>query len=339
MMLSRCVAAFVVVSLVSPQLLAALPRNDAPLTVEQLQQRYPGVELHAVTGAEFAQSQREYAGHSTLLVDARDGSTAAPAITPTSTPPPCPPGTVIRLRQETNRPLNPESGRGQPEIECVPPAKESEPPPFNVNILGEFHGGVGGGNGNGSEILYVVIGLVVVAVLVVYSVKYAYDVATHQRQYTHWWDMGFQSTVVVGNESVDRGSLAALRFAGGIVDARMRVGLTGELGVMDVTLRDSGAASVHSRSTYGMLGPAVRWMIAAEPNPSFLFLEVLGGSASDARIGVLSTARAGISLGINERARFGFNFGSLYTDVKDSEGLLGAKTYNTVYGVELGYRF
>lgn len=337
--LNRCIAVFVLLCLISTQSFAALPHNDAALTVEQLHQRYPGAALHAVTAAVFKQAQREYAGHSLLLVDAQAAQTSVPAITPTSTPPPCPPGTVIRIRQATNRPLNPESGREKQEIECVPAPVEYEPPPFNVNILGELRGGVRGGNGDGAQILYVVIGLVVVAVLVVYSFKYAYDIVMHKRQYTHWWDLGFQSTIVLGNHAIDRGSLAALRFAGGIIDDAMRVGLTSELGIMDVDLRDDSATVIHTRATYGMLGPAVRWIIASTSNPSFVYLEVLGGTANNTRIGVLSTARAGISVGINEHARFGFNVGSMYTDMKETEGLLGNNTYNTTYSVELGYRF
>lgn len=215
----------------------------------------------------------------------------------------------------------------------------SESPAVNVNILGELRSGMGSSHGNGAEVLYVVIGVVVVAVLVIYAVKFAYDIVAQEHQYSRWWDLSFQSSAVLGNNTVDGGTLTALKFAGGIVDDNMRVGLSGELGYMDVDLSDAGANAVHTRATYGMLGPAVRWIIASTPNPSYVFLEVIGGTANDSRIGVLSIARAGFNLGISSHARFGFNLGSMYTDVNDSKGLLDKKTYNSIYGVELGFRF
>ncbi|MGA1870181.1 MAG: hypothetical protein ACMUJM_16715 [bacterium] len=194
-----------------------------------------------------------------------------------------------------------------------------------------------------AAILYVVIGVVVVAVLIIYGGKYFYDVATGRGDFQYWWEVGAQSTFFNKADketALGRGSMAGLKFTSGIIDQDIRIGLAGEVGYLAVKLNSMFTSKfIDIDGLYGVIGPAIR-LCWGKINPHYLSLELLAGSSEHDEVGIISTARAGINWGIMEHIRFGINGGAIYFNLNETEGLFDEEgEFRFIIGIEVGYRF
>lgn len=200
------------------------------------------------------------------------------------------------------------------------------------------------GGGDGAAILFVVIGVFVVVVFMVYGIKYIYDVARHYDEYNYWWELDAAITLLGNNETPakhESGTLQGFKFASGFMDRNFHIGLAAEIGNLDLKLdlRDQEELEEFT-GFYGVLGPAVRVFFSENNQQVYLFLELLTGTTSPQKIRLISMARLGVNFKIYEHLRVGFNVGSLYVELKEDEGYFRERSdFSYIAGFELGFRF
>lgn len=193
---------------------------------------------------------------------------------------------------------------------------------------------------DGTVVLFVVIGLVVVAATVVYAGAYLYRVITNPCDISYWWDIKLHLTAL--SDRSEHGYLVGGRLCSGFIDHRVHAGIAIEAGYFDVkTDINDGTDSLEINGAYGMAGPHIRWLVGRyDVNPTHVFVELLGGITSRDEIDLISAARAGFVLRIGEYGRLGLNIGAMYSDLELDEGLVrDSDNYSLIIGTECGFRF
>jgi hypothetical protein len=306
------VAAIVTIDLPS---VAQIPSNS--MTVDELRSMYPTAEMKQVTIDEFEAITNDPGAQTTVIVEPGLDAGARTNVT----------------RQSQSAPT-PEPSRRRPR-----PAPNEDVvvvDDWSVNIFGS----VDVDNADVAAVVFVLVGVVVVAAAVVYAGAFAYQALTSSGEEYAWWlDGGAQGYAFFGGER--SGGMYGLRLAGGFMGAYADTGLAVEGGYLhgQVRVGDTDQA-VDVSSAYGMLGPTVRWVLTGIENPMMLELELLVGLAADDNLDLLSRATAGLSWGVGSDWRAGIAVGSLYTEVHTTEGPATTdSSFNLTSGVQMGRRF
>ncbi len=211
---------------------------------------------------------------------------------------------------------------------------------MNAGIF-DFLGDLGGVDGDAAIVIFVVVGVLVVAAVVVYSGVFLYRALTGVGDYSYWWDAELHSSTLVGGG--DSGFAAALRLSSGVDLDEARLGMVVEGGYLSatITLKDA-PNSVAVEGGYVMGGAGVRWPVGGMPeNRSFFGVEMLAGNVWDTDVDLMSVARTTLSLGIGAHTRLGFSLGALYLglDTDDSSLVEEGNNFTSMLGVEVGVRF
>lgn len=196
-------------------------------------------------------------------------------------------------------------------------------------------------------VIFVVIGVFIVAALIVYAGKFIYDIAVGNKKHDYWWEISPGFTIIENDTKYgyqENGYLAGLKLSTGFTDRRIQFGLTGEAGVMDLNLYfEDKKGLLELEGLYGMAGPAIRFLFNDDEqtqNTSYLYLELLAGTSEHEEAGLLSVARLGLNWRIQKHLRFGIHIGSLYFDLKESESIIEEEdNFRLTGGLEFGYRF
>jgi hypothetical protein len=226
----------------------------------------------------------------------------------------------------------------------VPEAPPSEVPPpdtcAGLDGLMVDLSGIDIPSDEGAIIILVVVGVVVVLSVVVYAAAFLYALAIGSGDVGYWWDLEAHGSLLFGNES--DGYMSGIRFSSGLENMPVMVGLVLEGGQIQA---DMGAQSplgiTEISGAYGLAGAGVRWALGGyESNPTYLGFDLLGGTAADENVNLMSVARANISLGFSPHLRFGFSLGALYMGLEADDGLIqDIDNFSTMTGVQIGYRF
>lgn len=192
-------------------------------------------------------------------------------------------------------------------------------------------------SGDGAMVVLVVIGIVVVAILVVYAAKYLYDVATSGKKYEYWMDAGWTYTYFSSKQNYNAGSMSGVKFSTGFKDGRAKIGVSAEAGAFEFTLQGVEESSwVNFGGSYAMAGPHVRF---ASGENAYIYLELLGGRSSHESVDTLAIGRFGIHA-LMGHVTAGVNIGAIYMGLADSEGIVqDVDNYETTTGFEIGYSF
>ena len=336
---SKCTSLVLALAIVLSSLSAHAEESAGGMTLQELKEKYPRARFVQVSLQEFEQIYSNYPGRNIVLVestnnagfqevDVRDMESAktngAPAsillIEPEQTQPdePKPP---VPGRHASSRPYDPYA----PHDTCV-----------GFDIFGD----IDVGSDEVAIVIFVLVGVVVVAASVLYVGYYAYDVLANGEDYEYWGDSGLRAGFLTGGDR--SGGLYGLRVAGGFWGGgAMDVGLAGEVGYMDVRVAiEDQPMDVRLSGLYGLAGPCLRWVLDGSDNPVCLVLDVLAGTADDSHVGLMSKASANLSWGIGPHARLGLQIGSLYMKLNEDEGPLNTDSdFNLMLGVDVGWRF
>ena len=301
----RIVAALLVVALPYP----AFPQTNEPtnqvVTVENLQAMYPTSQMRQVSMDEFR-----------ALTNA-PGAHAVTVISPDSGPP-----------SPSHRGYRSSRGHGP-----------SAPEPVCVDFI-DFSGTFDVGNDEFAVVIFVVVGVIVVAAAIVYAGFFIGSMlAGNWAEVEGWGEVCLNGSFFSGEDR--SGGMYGLRFAGGFSTDTADAGLAAEVGSINgrIATRESGE-SVDISTAYGIIGPTIRWVFDEEGNPISIDLDLLTGVAGDDNLDLLSRASVGVSWGIGSHWRLGFGIGAMYLKVKRSEGLVNTDSdFNLVGGLQTGVRF
>jgi hypothetical protein len=307
---------------------SALPESHAQvereITVEDLRRMYPDAELRQVDAAEFAAMTNDPGANAVVIVEPPKQGDAGIFT-----------GQVDRAVSQPRKTVPPRSGRparerryrnsSSPDVYCADV--------YCVDAFGSFDAG----SSEIAVIVFVVVGVVVVAAAFFYAGYFAYDMLRSDTDdYTGWWETGPRARVFYGGSR--SGGMYGLRVGGGFSSDNADVGLMLEGGYIhgDVAIREDDSI-VSVSSGYAMMGPTIRWMLDEGRNPLMLDMEVLAGMAADKDVDLISHASIGVSWGVGSAWRMGLSLGSLYMDIKRSEGPLRTESrFNLTGGLHFG---
>ena len=321
----------------------AEPAPKDPLDIEQLKQRYPNARFRQVTLEEFERMQDQLPAGAVVIkapsvagqqakqpagqtnkVDVILVTTNAPAVAPAARP----------HQGHPPRPVpNPHR--------TPPPARVDATVDHSCTAAFDLFSGIGHADADEiAVVVFVVVGVVVVAALVVYGGVYLTNMALGIGDYEYWWNLETHASWLVGHR--DSGTLVGARLSTGFVESGVQVGLAAEAGYLDVDsdLRDKKRPPVEFKGVYGLIGPAVRWMFGPGEDEGYAYAEVLAGTTEHRESKLLSVARCGVNWSIGSRMRLGLSVGSMYMDLDASEGVVQeGDNFALLLGGNAGIRF
>jgi len=195
------------------------------------------------------------------------------------------------------------------------------------------------GGGDADVVLYVLIGVVVVAAFVVYTADYLYHLVAHPGEQEYWWNMGLHTSWVTGGD--ESGFLLGGKMSTGFEARDAHAGLSLEVGYADIDIDiDSTLPAMETDGVYAMAGPHIHWQWdTADANPSHFAVELLVGGTSADCVDLVSVARMEIGVGLGEYGRLGFTLGSVYMDVDFDEGITrDPDNFSLIVGGQVGFR-
>ena len=296
MILSRVLTFFLVISILAntPAFGQGAPQ-PIPSTVENLQKAYPGAKIKVVSMAEFQQLEAQVKKESAPEKDKGWGECGY---------------------YDSVFYSNSQYGQQENSLNHGPKAKE---PNFNFNGDFSFKGE------KDFLVIVAVIGVVVVAALVIYAGAYLYHSFKNNLQCLAWNEWGYRYTSIFDDSDtqVRDGSLKGAYYSRGYFIPSGVMGLTVEAGHFKMDLGVNGTAEVRNYSgPYFLIGPTFTFPITTLDRQYFS-IELLGGTTSEKKIGLMSTLR--FSLGINFTKRFSISVGTgaAFVKVKEFESYLG----------------
>ncbi len=229
---------------------------------------------------------------------------------------------------------------------------------FNFNFFGSRSG-----NGEGATVLFVIVGIVVVAVLLIAGTKIIYDTLTNPESnpglfdiaasYTYFQRLAKASKVDSGetqnvkseeSELPENGSFIGGRLTFGLINVKpaapLAVCMGFEAGEVDayLNLEDSEQESIRLTGDYFMIGPQIRLYFGGFITFNFNF-EVMAGTTEHKEVGVISWAKIGFDMG-GDHFHVGINYGAVNIELKADEGFVreGGDT-EYLSGFVVGFQF
>ncbi|OQW46433.1 MAG: hypothetical protein A4S09_05535 [Proteobacteria bacterium SG_bin7] len=183
-----------------------------------------------------------------------------------------------------------------------------------------------GSSSDGKEILVIVavIGVVVVAALVVYSVSYIVTMAQAGFKCEVWRDLGARFSYVQDNSNtqIRSGRMNGLYYSQGFIVPFGVMGLTGEVGQHDLNMTVKATSEERQfKGAYFLAGPSFTIPFGRLGGPAFQ-IELLAGTSSESNIGLMSTLRLGVEFNIENRFSLGLNIGAALINVRDFDNYI-----------------
>jgi hypothetical protein len=187
----------------------------------------------------------------------------------------------------------------------------------------------------GLVVVLVIVGMIMVAALVFYAGVYLYDLTTGKFELPSWWEIRANLDFVSGDKL--NGTMSGVRFKTGLSDKKANLGLVIEGGYYDLDVENDGVMEERAGG-YWLAGPSIE--LVSRDNPVSLGFEFLGGHSLHSKIGVMSTMKLAFNIKASESIVIGIHFGGLYTDLKNTSGLIDRlDEYSWSYGLDMGGRF
>ncbi|MEE8395569.1 MAG: hypothetical protein V3S29_05900 [bacterium] len=324
---------------------APTPAQPAPVaewrTLDDLKRAFPHAEFRQVRPADLEKIARRYRLEGRALVALPLVQTARQEEEPEE-------------RRRKNGEQQPEEPALEPEPNLPAPELNLEPfvprPQLHLSFQGSGDGSGGGSGKGGAVILFVVIGLFVIAFVVVASAAIVYEMVVEGKDYPGFFslDIGFsyfnyEEDTGDGLETVEGGATMALKADFGITKpGKWGVGLGAEIGNMSGVLSVAGGESYNLTGVYGLVGPVLQFARGV------IQAELLAGTNTQREVGLMSVARLRVRIplsGYGKAATFagpylGLSWGTIFINLKEELGIVQDKgKFNMLWGINLGYAF
>lgn len=285
-----------------------------PMTLDELKKRYPQAQIQVVTPEQMQD----------LKQNISSSANATPPEKPTE-----------------NKPSQQIAETSSACLSRMAPDWSSASTTSNTDG-GFYPGSLHFGKSDSKEFLIfvVLIGVIVVAALIAYSLSYLAIAAYCGVDTFSSWQVGVSYLALIDRSStqVRQGLLAGVRGSAGWSLPFGSMNLAAEVGHLDMRLDVLELKhSDHIRAPYFLIGP--KFFFGSERG-SGIGLEILTGTSLHRDIGVMSTLRLGFELALTPDVLMGFNIGALLLDMKTYHGFLTSQDqWNYLYGLSLTHRF
>lgn len=229
----------------------------------------------------------------------------------------------------------------------TPPAQPGAEPQSEVQVhtgvYADISHSTGGSNSDAAKILFIFVGLVFVAAFVIYAGKYITDMLRGDEQ-KYWWEFVFDGKFL-DTDPGEHGKFTGIKISTGPVSSELlQLALILEFGNADLDLimnKPENPQPLELTATYWMLGGTIRLHLSDKlVNPSYMYIELLGGSTSNSDTDLIGMAKGGFNFGIEKNMRLGFSIGSQYIGLNEDKGFTNdGDNFWFSYGLELGVRF
>lgn len=287
------------------------------ITVADLQKLYPNAKIKTVSMEEYSATKNLYAQNGRVVEN----------VTAQSEPrPPRPAAQKCR-------------GYDSAHPEETPKAAVPVDPHLNLN---SYSGWGSGGDSKDFLIIVAVIGVVVVAAALVYSIGYLVEMSSKGFDCHALDEIGYRYTQVSDHSSKqDREAELNSVFYTRQYDVPFGLmGLTAELGHHSIDLNVNGVSSQqHYNGGYLLLGPSFSFLFGRESFGAFQ-IELLAGTSTEKEIGVMSTLRFGFDFRLTPDFSVGINAGAAVIDIKEFDNYFNDRDQlNYLSGAAVSYVF
>ena len=201
-----------------------------------------------------------------------------------------------------------------------------------------------GSGGNEKEFLIIlaVVGVVVVAALVVYSVSYIATMMSHGFECHAWDEIGFRVNTIDDESRTQnrRGRLNSIYYSKGYYIPSGVMGLSFEFGQYNFDLKINDLKTEKNyQGAFLLMGPSFYFPISANKQNQFT-LELLAGTSNQNNIGIMSTIKMGFQFHINPQLNLGLNLGALLMDIKGFDNYLSdSDRLSGIAGLSTSWKF
>ena len=118
------------------------------------------------------------------------------------------------------------------------------------------------------------------------------------------------------------------------------IGLTSEIGHIDLSLADKSTRDNKTYGFYGMIGPTVKLLFR---KGGVIHFDCMVGGSDLKEIEMMGVFRIGLNYPLSEHTFLDFNYGVHYLENREIDGYIEdsklTKNYNSLFGFQVGYRF
>ncbi|MFC1584682.1 hypothetical protein ACFL5V_03940 [Fibrobacterota bacterium] len=201
-----------------------------------------------------------------------------------------------------------------------------------------------------ATVLYVAVGVVVVAALIITGGKIVYDIIMKHERFDLWKEAGVRYGYSGNHIKEEEGAgyygnshFLGGRFSMGLTRRYLGLGVTAETGYVNLTVENeyNPLEFFNSRGMYWLFGPLVRYTTRQSVSWN---LELLNGTSNRRSVGWISKARCFAQVDVNRYLFWGLHLGALFVDLRELEGLLIQDgdfndKFSMLFGIETGVRF
>jgi hypothetical protein len=209
-------------------------------------------------------------------------------------------------------------------------------PRVNANSYGHS----GGGNSKDFLILVAVVGVIIVAALVVYSIGYLLKSGSNLLKCSAWKDFGARFTYFFEDSKVQlrEGRLTGIYFTSGYRVPFGIMGLTTEVGTFNLDMQIKKSLKLKQiGDPYLLVGPSFS-LPFKDLNGHRFQIELLAGSSANKGIGLISTMRFGLLFRLAPSLSWGLNTGAALINVKGFDNFLeDHDQLNSIWGTSISY--
>ncbi len=311
----------VAVLTLNPVFAQSQSNNELVIPIE-IKQQYPNAQFRTVTWQEYQNlglnlpdSYSQIESSSYLLVELTEGTESQPSTNKSST--------------------SSNNDKAPCETDCDEEKTEPTAGEMAVGAAANVFSGGAPTTPEGLVVVLVIVGLIMVAALVFYAGVYLYKLTTGKFELPSWWEIRANLDFVSGDKL--EGTMSGMRFKTGLSDKMGNLGLVIEGGYYDLDVENNEVKEQRTGG-YWLAGPSIE--LISRDNPISLGFEFLGGHSLHSKIGVMSTMKLAFNIKASESFVIGIHFGGLYTDLKNTSGLIDRlDEYAWSYGLDMGGRF
>lgn len=287
------------------------------MTISDLQRLYPNAKIKTVSLEEYSSTRNLYAQNGKVVEDITGQSEA-----------------------HSNRQINNGCrGYNSAHPEKTPTQPQEVDPHVNLN---SYSGWGGGGDNKDFLVIVAVVGVVIVAAALIYSVGYIFEMASRGFDCHALDEFGYRYTHVTDHSSKqDREAQFNSIFYTRQYDVPFGLmGLTGEVGHHSIELSIDGVnADQHYNGGYFLIGPSFSFLFGQDNFGAFQ-IELLAGTSTEKKIGVMSTLRFGFDFRVTPDFSAGINLGAAVIDIKEFDNYFNDRDQlNYLSGASVSYVF
>jgi len=199
-------------------------------------------------------------------------------------------------------------------------------------------------SGKDCDVILIIVGVVIVAVLVVSVANLLKIIITNDKDLDKWFKMGMTGSRFnyenSNNQNEHIASLVGVTISSGFIEDDIGLGVIAEIGNLRFDKEEEKKYPNSINGSYGMIGTTFKYFIDNNRNMD-LHIDVMAGMSSLPLTKIIGLSRIGLTFNLAETIFMDFNYGFNYLDInKLTDSYIEEnRNYNQTLGINFGYIF